>query len=500
MRVIILGLDGATFDLIKPWVKEGKLPTFRRIMEGGAYGELMSTIPPFTSPAWQCLCSGKRPDTLRVYDFFKFDPDQKKLFVTHRDKLGHQFFWEILTESSYFPFIINVPMTYPPQEKDNMIITGLGSPKDTCFPKELAESIEGKYRIDPINYGDKKNLRVYRRKVFKNTEELHKLIKHLFREYEWNLFFAVSSGTDQIQHKFWHNSSEMLKMYMKMDELLQWILKKKRKEDYLFILSDHGFGPTKKLFHVNNWLIERGYLKLKRSKKRSLFSKVGISRDDIHRLLSKLKVAGIVERLVPKKVIRKVPRKGGKMCIEEAINSSLIDWEHTLAFSTGNGEIITKNKEVRDKLTKELIEYSKEKNIKIDIIFPKAKGKDIPDLLLSIEDYAFKDTGGYLGHGKVIEEVPDWDQNGTHRVNGIFIAYGPDIKENKEISAEIIDIAPTILHMFNLLIPSDMDGRVLKEIFEKDSEVAKREMSYQEVREKNRLKRRIKELKSKKEI
>ena len=52
LRVVILGLDGGTFDLIEPWVQAGRLPTFGRLMAEGAWGRLRSTMPPITAPAW----------------------------------------------------------------------------------------------------------------------------------------------------------------------------------------------------------------------------------------------------------------------------------------------------------------------------------------------------------------------------------------------------------------------------------------------------------------
>ena len=47
-RMIVVGLDGATFNLIKPWVAEGKLPTFARLLAEGAHAELRSTLLLFT--------------------------------------------------------------------------------------------------------------------------------------------------------------------------------------------------------------------------------------------------------------------------------------------------------------------------------------------------------------------------------------------------------------------------------------------------------------------
>ena len=50
---------------------------------------------------------------------------------------------------------------------------------------------------------------------------------------------------------------------------------------------------------------------------------------------------------------------------------------------------------------------------------------------------------------------------------GIFIAVGPDVKNVGDIGEiNILDIAPTVLHAFNIPIPEDMDGRVLKEVID----------------------------------
>jgi predicted AlkP superfamily phosphohydrolase/phosphomutase len=78
-----------------------------------------------------------------------------------------------------------------------------------------------------------------------------------------------------------------------------------------------------------------------------------------------------------------------------------------------------------------------------------------------------------------LTEPPHNFQSSFHRMNGVLIITGPHIKKGIIIkNAKIIDLAPTIFHIMNVPIPSDIDGRVLKEIFDPRSDLAEREVKY----------------------
>ena len=65
-KVFVLGLDGATFDVIKPLIEKGLLPTLKKLLEEGTHIPLTSSIPPVTVPAWKCYSTGKTPGKLGV--------------------------------------------------------------------------------------------------------------------------------------------------------------------------------------------------------------------------------------------------------------------------------------------------------------------------------------------------------------------------------------------------------------------------------------------------
>ena len=121
-KLLIIGLDGATPNLINKWIDE--LPNLKEIKRNGIFGNLKSTIPPFSCPAWNCFMTGKNPGKIGIFDFqvglSQFDVTSYPLIVnlTYQDSLT---FWDILSKANFKVGIINVPLTYPPEEINGFI-------------------------------------------------------------------------------------------------------------------------------------------------------------------------------------------------------------------------------------------------------------------------------------------------------------------------------------------------------------------------------------------
>src|ERR1051325_8760378 len=114
-RVFMIGWDGATFDLIHPWVKDGKLPNIARPMERGVHGPLRSTIPPWTFPAWTSFMTGKNPGKHGVYDFLRPRQGSYDLEFVNGSHRRARTFWQILSEAGRKVVSISVPCTFPPE-------------------------------------------------------------------------------------------------------------------------------------------------------------------------------------------------------------------------------------------------------------------------------------------------------------------------------------------------------------------------------------------------
>ena len=68
-RVLVIGIDGATFKILKPLIKRGKLPNIAKMIENGVRGILKSTIPTSSPVAWTSFMTGKNPAKHQIFDF-----------------------------------------------------------------------------------------------------------------------------------------------------------------------------------------------------------------------------------------------------------------------------------------------------------------------------------------------------------------------------------------------------------------------------------------------
>ena len=162
--------------------------------------------------------------------------------------------------------------------------------------------------------------------------------------------------------------------------------------------------------------------------------------------------------------------------------------------------IVSEYNSLKNKLISDLKATEKIYNINVEIYNPSEiyTGDFVdyaPDIILSIDNWRCMITE--KGSDVIFVRKPSSENlTGSHRLEGIFCAYGPDIKKGEKLDgAKIYDIAPTILHIFGVPIPKDMDGRVLKEIFREDSELAKREIIYTKESEEDKIKENIRKLK-----
>jgi predicted AlkP superfamily phosphohydrolase/phosphomutase len=484
-KLFVLGLDGGTLDLILPWVEQGFLPTFNKLINTSSYGELESTIPPFSPQAWTAFMTGVNPGKHGIFDFVSYETDTYKQVFNNTLNIRYKKIWDLIGECGKRSIVMNIPLTFPPQKISGIMISGMLTPPEAQFanPKEIGEELKrviGSYVVD-IDLVRFKDRDLILDDIYNATQLRFKAMHYLIDRYEWDLSIMVISETDRLQHKFWGEMEKtILPYYRRLDDLIGQLLNRLGEDTSFIILSDHGFGDLKKTVHLNSWLEKLGLLRKVERKNGNedllgvFFSKKTSLRDNsIYRRFFKDKQSlynRIRRKLFPKDFD--------------------IDWPKTKAFVPYTGQIhgISLNmmgrqpdgvvdpndyESLRDTIRRELLGLRDEQNgkkivrkvFKREEIYSGPFIEESPDLLFTLEDYR------YFVSSRIRRGVFGKEKRGlgTHRPNGLLFIRGKGVSNGKEIlGSRIIDVAPTILYLLGLPIPKGFDGRVLTEALEPD--------------------------------
>lgn len=530
-KVMLIGLDCGNPNLILKWIDD--LPTFKRLIGKGTFNILKSTIPAATIPAWNSIFSGKNPGNLGLYDFVIIPSYiENGLKPANYLYAGTSYLWDILSTAGKRQQIINIPVTYPPAKINGIMVSGgllapLSKGNAFTFPSTIKEEIDrisGGYEILPFTdlsvSGKEKD---YLRRLLRNVDKQVSAVTYLMTKYDWDFLSYVFFVTDSVQHYFWHHFDEthpwydrkasprwkdsIKQVYMKVDEGLAKILALCPPETDLLIVSDHGSGPLYGTFMVNTWLEEQGFLKLNHVNVdvQTLDERIIIS---LKNFLIK-KFPSLSEKLVavlPKSFLN-------RFLIKEQYQStysrslSKIDWTNTKAYGLGSDGSIYLNLKGREPsgivdtreyeaLRNEIVAALKElkgpdgKGMPLQVFFKEEvyKGTKLafaPDIIFVLDEYK------YLQRMAIENDHYIWkppEIAGGHSLSGLFLAYGPNIKQTGiDLSRvySVCDIMPTILHLMNVSIPSDIDGMVLSAIFKEDSELATRRPSFKAYEKQN---------------
>lgn len=516
-RVLLIGLDGATPQLLFPWAKEGKLPNLSKLIESGASGNLKSTIPPMTAPAWTSFMTGKNPGKHGIYHFIEYQHNTYDYRVISSKDVKSKTLWRILSDLGKQVCVMQVPITFPPEIVNGFIVSeGLTTPgQNSIFthPKELKEELQRDFDFKLTStekYYDGNEEAFIADLNYVEDRKAQATI-HLMKKYDWDFFMVVYTITDPMQHFFWkymdttHPGYDLkkaekygdaiLNSYTKLDGIVGDMLKNVDDSTTVIIMSDHGFGSLYNEVHLNKWLKDRGLLKLKEKKDTSVtkywISRSGLTRETVQTLFLKFGL---------KKILKVIPNNL-KKSMPSHYTPSEVDWSRTKAYSFATHGLMYINLKGRN--PDGIVEAGEEYERLRDYIIRELLLLKDPDTGKNIVEKVFRNNELYFGPhvnkapdlfvltdmtyqniGRLDDTLikPSWRlddadlsgklsilnkqrtlSSGNHRINGIVIMRGENIKKNTKIdNAEITDIAPTVLNLMGLKVPADMDGKILK--------------------------------------
>ena len=448
MKSILIGIDGAEPALIQKWQDE--LPTLAKFN----FCKLKSTLPPSSAPAWTSVITGVGPEKHWIYDFFYFDGEIKVVNSRYRKKPA---IWNLLSNLGMKSIIVNVPVTYPPERINGVIVSGLLTPPKAKFvmPSEVEKLLKG-YKMEHLIVDDLP-IRIasyyYPEKVLTMLNEWMewrtKAVLRLISKYGFDFCMVVYRATDLAQHFL--DDEYVYQIYKKVDEEIEKIMGKVRAN--YFVVSDHGFCRIRKNININNFLYDKGFLKIKKKERKLKFGK---------------KMANLL-RFLPRKFTYLPFFK--KMLFSIAKKENVIDFSSSIAFClSSSSRAILIRREYKDDVVKEIesIKVNGKRVLKLkELQYPYIK--DWSYMVADLKDgYFLMDLLNFEG---MISKPEKFNFKREHAKEGVFMTYGKIFKEMDE-KAKITDVMPTILHSMKLPIPNYLDGKVL-DIFKEKRAVRK---------------------------
>ncbi|MBV8098683.1 MAG: alkaline phosphatase family protein [Verrucomicrobia bacterium] len=536
-KIYILGLDSATWDLIRPWVAEGKLPNLAKLITQGTSGPLESVIPPITPPAWTSFMTGKNPGKHGIFHFFEPEPGGYSMRATSAGSRRATTIWELLSAAGKTAGTINVPFTYPPEKLTGFQISGMDTPSEKSpfiHPPELRGELEqavGPLRLE-LRYLSGMNTEEKHQQVLDEMEAVDrqwsKVGFYLLEKHPADVMMLTFMSVDTVQHHFWHFldpnhflhdpkgaekfGKAIQNVYERLDQIVGEFISRLPEETTLFVVSDHGGGPVSdRVVYLNRYLAQLGLLKYRVGQGSALKTLQSKVTRKLYRFMR-----GALNSDQKKMISNLFPKLRSRA--DSAYTAfDNIDWSATKAYCSETAAsppsvwinrkgskpqgivedseyeplvalLTEKLKELKDPRTGEAIIPAIYRR---DEVYQGPHAGDSPDLLLDwwskgrfASSPSFPEDGDkppvFIRERQPID-MKEHEWGGDHRRDGILIAKGGPIRKDVQINgARLIDMAPTLLYLAGQKIPSDMDGRVLLDLFEPDF-VAQNPVTYDQV-------------------
>jgi len=510
-RVVLVGLDGADWNVIHPLMEKGQLPVLASLVEQGASGPLKSMEPMISPALWTTVVTGVSPERHGIRDFvFKEHGNDAQPIVnsTIRERLA---LWNILSGLGISVGMLDWYATWPAEPVNGFIISDrlrtMGPEADgVTYPS--AEVLGDAIRFDgDLPAGRFPALDRLVAGFDTLPKDLHKalqediyrltLSRNLYREHRPDFFAFYFKGLDAVGHFFWKYHDPDAEVYGEVDErevdalgsiisdyyrlcdeLLGAFLEEVADDTTVLIVSDHGFRafgrPDNLIF-------------------------------DVDRLFS---IMGLLEFENPedagRRTERKIRRAGTQAYTHEGtkIVSSFGERDRAVYLNVEGRDpegVIDGERwrevrdEIRDRLASLKTDLGTRVFSRITVNDAPAEGSSSqePDLYLRCDrEIAFDYDLIVDGKSYPLWENFLWEYgniSGSHRDEGIFIARGPSIRGGAEAgSPRLVDIAPTILHLIGAPVPEDFEGEVLRGILTgKMPENRPRVASYEDLMERS---------------
>jgi len=463
-KVLVVGLDCAEPSLVFDKLRD-QLPNLRALMDRGAWTTMNSTIPPITVPAWSCMVASKDPGTLGIYGFRnRKDHSYSGLTFATSSAVKEPRLWDLLSRAGKQVVVLGVPGTYPPSPVNGVLVGCFLTPDPAVnqytYPPELRIEIntvlgKDQYMVDVSDYRTENKAGVLR-EIYQMTERRFALAKHFIRTKPWDFFMMVEMGVDRIHHAFWkyfdaqHRKFEphspfanaIRDYYRAVDKYIGELIAAVPDLDRtaIMVVSDHGSKRVDGGIAINEWLIHEGYLNVTEYPQQPR---------PLNKLIAENKVDWSRTRVWSEggyyaRVFLNVKGREPQGIVDpndvEALRTELIQKLEALGDENG--------KPIGTKV------YRPEK------LYRKCNAI-APDLMVIFGDLYWRSIGSIGYNNMHIFENDTGPDDANHAQDATFILAAPEMKPGHIEPVDILDVAPTVLKLYGLPIPRDMQGRTI---------------------------------------
>jgi predicted AlkP superfamily phosphohydrolase/phosphomutase len=455
-RVLVVGWDGADWEILDPLIAAGELPSLAGLISRGQRGISRSCLPSHSWAAWPTFLTGRDPAGHGVFDILEYRPGASRRLPVSSASILAPTWPQRLTEAGRTTLLVNVPLTYPPPHIRGVAIAGGVIPQGSTF----SHPADAGPRLDwPINGGSWTTFRHRPLDLVADVEQVTRrraqAMRALLDEQPWDVACMVFVSPDRIQHcllEYVHPrhpayptasrdpvADRVRDVYRLLDRELGSLLERTGPDDLVILMSDHGHQPCTRALNMNRVLEHLGELRLARGSGLVGLIAWGRLRSLARRVYDRLGLHGKV-----------------------AVPTPPVDWRHSRAYtsvtSTGEGvSIALRGREpeggvapadferVRDELAAELLEFTDPETgrrpigraIRKEEVLSGPYLDRAPDLLLEAAPLYS------LTHARRMVEQADW-LSGDHRPEGIYVTAGPGVAPGGGPEISLADFAARI--------------------------------------------------------
>lgn len=454
-KVFVIGLDCAEPTLVfDRWSEQ--LPNLRRLMAGGTYGDLTSTIPAITVPAWSSMLSSRDPGELGFYGFRnRADYSYERMNIATSRSVKVERVWNILSRAGKKVVVAGVPQTYPVEPVNGYLISSFLTPttrSQYTYPASLKQEIEdlvgGDYMVDVPQFRTENKDHLLGQ-IHDLSDQHQQVVKHMMTSKPWDFFMHVDMGVDRIHHGFWRYFDErhpahepgnqyehaIRDYYIHLDEQIGERLELLDEDTVVLVVSDHGGKPMLGAICFNEWLKQEGYLVLEYQPD----GVVPLEKCEVDWSRTTAWGSGGYYARLFLNVKGREPEGMVDPADYERVRDELAERIAAIADLEGNniGSVAYKPEEI----------YREVNNI-------------APDLIVYFGDLNWRSVGS-LGLNSIhTSENDTGPDDANHAQEGLYIYYDPKSRgQGRGPRHHLMDVAPTILELMGLPIPSEMQGR-----------------------------------------